>query len=138
MKNEIVRLNDETPVYCSLVANSRAEKAILYNAVENPKFKISDFINKRISFINVHMEKTQFIEKDEKGEPTGEIRDGIKTVLITPDGDGIICNSNGIARSLYSMFQIFGTPETWDNEPMEVVVKQVETPKGRTFKLEVV
>lgn len=138
MKNEIVRLTEETPVYCSLVAESRKEKAILYNAVENPSHKISEFINKNIKFINVHLEKVQFMEKDENGEPTGVVHDGIKTVLITPEGEGIICNSNGIARSLFSMFQIFGTPDTWDGEPMEVTVKQIETPKGRTFKLEVV
>lgn len=138
MKNEIVRINEETPVYCSLVANTRAEKAVLYNAVENPSHKLSEFINKEIEFVNVHMEKIQLMEKDENGNETGVIHDCVKTVLITPSGEGIICNSNGIVRSLYSLFSIFGTPETWGDEPMKVIVKQIETPKGRTFKLEVV
>lgn len=131
--NELVRITEENPVYCSMSVTSRAEKAILYNAVQNPTKKISDFINQKLLFINVHMEKVQYEDKE-----TGEKRDGVKTVLIQPNGEGVICNSNGIVRSLYSLFQIFGTPETWEGEPMEVIVRQVETPKGRTFKLEVV
>ena len=132
MANEIIRINEETPSYCSMVAESRQEKAVLYNAVQNPDSKISDHINKKIQFVNVKMEQVEMTD-----EETGDTRKAIRTILITPEGKGILCTSNGIARSLYDMFTIFGTPDTWDGEVMECIVRQVETGKGRTFKLEV-
>lgn len=132
MANEIIRINEETPAYCSMVAETREEKAVLYNAVQNPDSKISDHINQKIQFINVKMEQVEMTD-----EETGETRKAIRTILITPDGKGILCTSNGIARSLYDMFSIFGTPDTWEGEVMECIVRQVETGKGRTFKLEV-
>lgn len=130
--NEIIRINEETPSYCSMVAETRQEKAVLYNAVQNPDSKISDHINQKIQFVNVKMDQVDMTD-----EETGETRKAIRTILITPDGKGILCTSNGIARSLYDMFTIFGTPDTWEGEIMECIVRQVETGKGRTFKLEV-
>ena len=132
MANEIIRINEETPSYCSMVAESRQEKAVLYNAVQNPDSKISDHINQKIQFVNVKMDQVEMTD-----EETGETRKAIRTILITPDGKGILCTSNGIARSLYDMFTIFGKPDTWEGEVMECIVRQVETGKGRTFKLEV-
>lgn len=132
MKNEVIRINDENKAYCSMVVDSFEDKKILYNAVQNPEAKISDFINQKIQFINVMMEQVEIEDKD-----TGDTHKGVRTVLITPDGRGIMCTSNGIARSLYSLFQVFGTPDTWQGEVMECYVRQVETPMGRTFKLEV-
>ena len=132
MANEIIRINEETPSYCSMVAETRQDKAVLYNAVQNPDSKISDHINQKIQFVNVKMEQVEMTD-----EETGDTRKAIRTILITPDGKGILCTSNGIARSLYDMFTIFGTPDTWEGEVMECIVRQVETGKGRTFKLEV-
>ena len=53
-----------------------------------------------------------------------------KSVLITPEGEGIVATSNGVARSMYNLFKIFGTPESWEDS-MSVIVRQVETAKGR-------
>lgn len=132
MANEIIRITDTTPAYCSMAAVTREEKAVLYNACQNPTSKISDHINQKIAFINVKMEQVEMTD-----EETGETRKAIRTILITPEGEGILCTSNGIARSLYDMFSIFGTPDTWEGEVMECIVRQVETGKGRTFKLEI-
>lgn len=130
--NEIIRITDETPAYCSMTAESKEERAVLYNATQNADKKISDYINQKIQFINVFMEQVEI--EDEK---TGEKHKSVRTILITPEGEGIAATSNGITRSLYSLFQVFGTPDTWEGEVMEVIVRQVETKKGRTFKLEV-
>lgn len=134
---ELMRITDSNPTYCSMTVESKAEKIQFYNAVQNCDKKIGDFINKEIAFSNVYMEKTEVMEKDAKGNPTGVLNDAVKIVLITPDGEGIVSTSKGILTSLYALFQIFGTPETWD-EPMTCIVKQIETTKGRTFKLEAV
>lgn len=138
--NAIVRINEENPTYSSMsLANaSKEEKALFFNAVENPTEKLSKYINKRIKFTNVYMEQIIMCDKDDEGKPIPMTeKPTVKTVLITPEGNGIISTSMGIARALYSMFQIFGTPDTWD-APMECIVQQVDIGKNRTFKLKVV
>lgn len=136
--NAIVRINDENPCYSSLVPSSREEQKLFFNAKENPQYKVSDFINKTFAFSNIFMEKTEIMEKDENGNPTGVVTDAIKTVFITNDGVGIVSTSKGIANAVYGLIQVFGTPDTWE-EPMVVEVQQVELKNGnRTFKLCVV
>ena len=134
---ELTNINDANLKYCSLAATTIAERKIVFNAVSNPTAKLSSFINKEITFNNVSMTATEITEKDEDGNPTGVVNNTVKTVLITPDGKGILSTSMGIARSLFDMFQVFGTPEEWE-EPMTVVVRQIEIGKNRTFKLEIV
>lgn len=135
--NELVKLNETGDQYSSLVPTSREEQKLFFNAVDNPTEKLSKYINKRIKFVNVFMERIDMVERDDEGNPTGVVNSTIKTVLITPDGNGVISTSMGIARALMTMFRVFGTPDTWD-EPMECIVEQVEIGKNRTFKFKVV
>jgi len=135
--NELVKLTETGDQYSSLVPTSREEQKLFFNAVDNPTEKLSKYINKRIKFVNVFMERIDMIERDDEGNPTGVVNSTIKTVLITPDGNGVISTSMGIARALMTMFRVFGTPDTWD-EPMECIVEQVEIGKNRTFKFKVV
>lgn len=130
---EIQRITDENPMYCSMAAETKEEQAIIYNAMQNPTHKLSEFINQRVTFSNVFMEQVE-ITDEEDDEVT---RKAVRTVLITPEGEGIVATSNGVARSMYNLFKIFGTPECWEDS-MSVIVRQVETAKGRTFKLEVI
>lgn len=130
---EIAKISDENPMYCSLVVETTEDKATLYNATQNPEMKVSDFINQELDFTDVYMEQVEFEDED-----TGEIRKGIRTVFFTPEGKGVMAVSNGIARSLYGIFRIFGTPDQWGGQIMRVMVRQKETARGRTFKLEVI
>lgn len=134
---ELARITNENPTFCSMVVTNREERKAFYNAVQNCDKKVSDYINKEITFKHVYLEKTEVMEKDRTGNPTGVINEAVKIVLILEDGTGIASTSKGVLTSLYAMFKIFGTPDTWD-EPMTCVVRQIETAKGRTFKLEVV
>lgn len=128
--NEIVRISDQNPEFTTIIADSVEAKMKLYNAVENPTEKVSDYINREFCFTDIYMEKAQYISEE------GVITEGVKTVLIAPDGHGILANSNGIANSLYKILKIFGMPAEW-SAAMKCSVKQVETPNGRYFKLEV-
>lgn len=130
MKYGVQRIDDVNKSMTTMECNTREEKKLFYNAVQNPTAKVSDFINKTLTIADVYMEQAEY--NDDNGTTTG-----IKTVIITPEGQGILANSMGIAKALYGIFDIFGMPSEWD-EPMTVEVKQVETPKGRYFKLEVV
>lgn len=130
MKYGIQRIDDINKSMTTMECKTTADKKIFFNAVQNPSSKVSNYINKEITIKDVYMEQAEY-EGDEG------ITKGVKTVIITPDGEGILANSMGVARALYGIFDIFGMPSEWD-EPMTVMVKQVETPKGRYFKFEVV
>ena len=130
MKYGIQRIDDINKSMTTMECNTTADKKIFFNAVQNPASKVSDYINKEITIKDVYMEQAEY-EGDEG------VTKGVKTVIITPDGEGILANSMGVARALYGIFDIFGMPSEWDG-PMTVMVKQVETPKGRYFKFEVV
>lgn len=130
MKYGIQRIDDVNKSMSTMECNTTADKKIFFNAVQNPSSKVSDYINKEITIKDVYMEQAEY-------EGDGGVTKGVKTVIITPDGEGILANSMGVARALYGIFDIFGMPSEWD-EPMTVMVKQVETPKGRYFKFEVV
>lgn len=129
MKYGIQRISNDNESICTMELNSFEDRKAFFNAVQNPTSKVSDYINKRITIQDVYMEKAEYT--DDNG-----VTQGVKTVIITPEGEGILANSMGIAKALYGIFDIFGMPSSW-NEPMTVEVKQVETPKGRYFKLEV-
>lgn len=129
MKYGIQRIDDVNKSMTTMDCSTTEQKKIFFNAVQNPTSKVSDYINKQITIKDVYMEQAEY-EGDEG------LTKGVKTVIITPDGEGILANSMGVARALYGIFDIFGMPSEWD-EPMTVMVKQVETPKGRYFKFEV-
>lgn len=129
MKYGIQRIDDINKSMTTMDCSTTEQKKIFFNAVQNPTSKVSDYINKQITIKDVYMEQAEY-EGDEG------VTKGVKTVIITPDGEGILANSMGVARALYGIFDIFGMPSEWD-EPMTVMVKQVETPKGRYFKFEV-
>lgn len=130
--NQIVRISEENQAICTMQVASTEDKKAFYNATQNPTAKVSDFINQTITIRDVYMEKAQYVD-----EETGLVTDGVKTIIITPEGEGILANSMGVARSLYSLFDIFGMPSEWD-EPITVKVKQIEVKGGnRYFKFEV-
>jgi len=138
MANELMNIKDNNFEYTSMQVATVEDKKKFYNAVENPTSKLSEYINKEIIIKDVSMVASQVQERDDVGNPIpDQYSDTIKTVIVTPEGNGIISTSMGLARALVSMFRIFGTPDTWES-PMRCVVKQVDVGKSRTFKLEVV
>lgn len=126
----IQRIDDVNQSICTMQVETKAEKVAFYNATQNPSSKVSDYINQDIVIKDVYMERAEY-EDDH-----GLVTKGVKTIIITPEGEGILANSNGIAKSLYGIFDIFGLPSEWD-EPLTVTVRQIEVPNGRYFKLEV-
>lgn len=129
MKYGIQRIDDVNRSMTTMETNTFEDRKTFFNAVQNPSSKVSEHINQQITIANVYMEQAEY-EGDE-----GTTK-GVKTVIITPDGEGILANSMGVAKALYGIFDIFGMPSEWD-EPLTVWVRQVETPKGRYFKFEV-
>lgn len=131
MSNFVVqKINEQNPTFCTLITDSFEAKKTLHNAITSPVDKVSSFINKRIVIKDIYMEVAHY----ENDEGTTE---GVKTILITPEGEGIMANSQGVAQSIYQILTIFGLPSEWE-EPLTVEVQQRETKNGRWFTLKVV
>ena len=131
INNAIVRIDKaENQSICTMKRDTFEQKKTFINAVQNPDSKVADYINNEITIKDVYMEKA-FYEDGEDG-----MTEGVKTILITPEGKGILANSIGIAKSIFALFDVFGMPDEWE-EPITVIVRQIETNKGRYFKLEV-
>lgn len=137
--NDIIKISDFEEVgsvFCSMSLATMEEKKIFHNATQNPTHKISDFINKSFVCRDIFMQKAVIHSTDDEGNE--EEKEVIQTIFVTPDGEGIMSNSMGVAKSLISIINIFGQPSEWGLEGLCFEVKEVNFKNGRYFKLLVV
>lgn len=118
---------------CSIVAEpgNKAQAKTIFNAMNNPTHKISDFINKKIVVENVLIEVNDILNDD-----TGEIDRVPRTVLIAPDGTSYTATSKGVFTSIKNAYQAFG-PAPWVGG-IEFEVKQKAVGRGQMLTLEMV
>ena len=112
-------LTEQNNFYSSLIPKDKKEETILFNAINNPDYKISDFINTEIVVQNVICEMVQCINKE-----TGELQSIPRIILITPNNETYQAVSVGIYNSMKKVFAIKGLPETWE-EPIKIKIQQV-------------
>lgn len=126
MSEKMTVLNDLNCAesYCSLKGATREEKMAMYNAVNSPDYKLSDYTGKVIGIKDVVIEQIQLAD-----EKTGEVKNQARVVLIDGNGKSYQCVSNGIYNSIKKIISIFGEP-TWD-EVVVVEVQNLSTAKGR-------
>ena len=115
----IADLTSRSTQYCSMTATTEDEKAQLFNATNNPDFRLGDMINTVISVKDVFVEAVECTNRE-----TGEHTACPRIVLIDIDGKGYACVSLGIFSAIKKLFGIYGEPRTWKT-PLKVVVKQV-------------
>lgn len=118
---------------CSIaVEPGNIEKAkLVYNAMNNPTHKLSDFINQTILVENVLIETAEVANED-----TGEVERAAKCVLIAPDGTSYFAMSKGIFNSIKNLYFTLGNAP-WEGG-IELAVKQVQAGKGKMLTLEMV
>lgn len=112
-------LTEQNNFYSSLIPKDKKEETILFNAINNPDYKISDFINTEIVVQDVICEMVQCTNKE-----TGEVSSVPRIILITPDNETYQAVSIGIYNSMKKVFAIKGLPETWA-EPIKIKIQQV-------------
>ena len=112
-------LTEQNNFYSSLIPKDKKEETILFNAINNPDYKISDFINTEIVVQNVICEMVQCTNKE-----TGELQSVPRIILITPNNETYQAVSVGIYNSMKKVFAIKGLPETWE-EPIKIKIQQV-------------
>lgn len=119
--------NRETNQFVSFRAEDMKSKVRLFNALNQPKYKVSDMINKKIKLKDVILMNVTM-----EGEG-GEQDTGIRSVLIDADGNAYNATSNGIFSSLTNLYMIFGTLHFED--PLEIMISQIPTKRGSTLSI---
>lgn len=128
---DVTELNaDKLVAFCSVKAETMADKALVFNAANNPQHKLADFINKKILVKDIYAETLELAD-----EETGELQKAPRIVLIDKDGEAYECVSVGMFSALKKLIATFGEP-TW-TEPIPVVVKQEKVKNGSMLTLSV-
>lgn len=105
--------------YCSIVANTPEERKRVFNAVNTPDKVLRDYINKTINLRDVFAEQCNFVDRE-----SGEVKPGVRIVLIDDEGVSYSTSSTGIFTGLSKLFNIYGTPDCW-TEPVPITIKQI-------------
>lgn len=114
---------------CSIKPDGdRKTAAAIYSAMNNPEFRLADFINKRIKITNYLIEIVEI-----SNEETGEISIVPRVVLIAEDGKSYQATSYGIANSIRNLCQSVGNAP-WQ-PALELEVKQRATKRGSMLTL---
>lgn len=116
--------------FCSVKAETMEDKALVFNAANNPQHKVADFINKKIMLRDVYAETLELVNRE-----TGEIDKAPRIVLIDDKGEAYECVSVGMFSALKKLIATFGEP-TWE-QPIPVVVKQEKVANGSMLTLSV-
>lgn len=120
----IAGISGNTPsFYCSFKPQSDADKAALYNAMNNPDVQIGDHIGQIINMRDVIVEAVDM--EDDKGNPVKAPR----CTIIDMDGATYCAISTGIYNALSRIIGVFGAP-TWTSG-LPVKVRQINTKGGR-------
>lgn len=114
---------------CSIKPDGNKETAkIVFNAMNNPTHKLSDFVNKKIVVSNYLIEIVEIADED-----TGAISVVPRTVLIAPDGESYMANSKGIFNSVRNAVNALGDAPWGDGVTFEV--KQQKVGRGNMLTL---
>lgn len=117
---------------CSIQpTGNRKEDAKIFAALNNPEFRIANFINKTIKVSNVLVEIREILN-----EETGEIETAPRVVLISEDGKAYQAVSKGIFNAVKNAFEVFGAAP-WE-PPLEIEVKQIAVGKGSMLTFDVI
>lgn len=121
----LVDLTTAQSSYCSMVPATQEEQKALYNAVNAPAHKLSEYIGQEITVSDVYVEIVTLTNPE-----TGDTSQAPRIVLFDGTGESWACTSTGVFGSLKKLFAVFGTPDTW-KEPITLRVKQIERGNGR-------
>lgn len=111
--------------YCSIEIDpsDRKKAAKVYNALNNPEHRVSDYINKDINVSDVLVEIREIVN-----EETGAIDTVPRVVLIDDQGAAYQAISIGMFNAVQNAFHVFGQP-TWE-PALTFTIKQRPTKNG--------
>lgn len=129
----VADLSKATPSFCSLQPSTPEEKVTLFNAMNNPTYRIDEKINCEINVRDIYAETVEIVN-----EKTGEVSTAPRIILIDTDGNSYGCCSYGVFNSVKKLIQVFGVP-TWHEGikviPISIPSKRVQNGRVLTLKL---
>lgn len=137
--NELSLVNVNTnETYMSFNATTQDEKIKLYNAINVPDYKLSDFINKTLILrdviimgVEINREVNPFDKNDL--DSIDEKRKANRVILIDMEGKSYVATSDGISNAVRTLMNVFGTLHFEDG--LSVIVKQVNVKRGSLLTL---
>ena len=111
--------------YCSMQADTQADRLAIYDAVSNSD-SLDDMIGKVIAITDVVIQPVEMTDN-----ATGEVRNMCRIVLICEDGKAYGCTSSGVATSIQNLFGIVGMPP-W-NPAIKMVPTKLQGRNGYKF-----
>lgn len=137
--NELSLLNVNTnEAYMSFNATTQDEKIKLYNAINVPDYKLSDFINKTLILrdviimgVEINREVNPFDKNDL--DNIDEKRKANRVILIDMEGKSYVATSDGISNAVRTLMNVFGTLHFEDG--LSITVKQVNVKRGSLLTL---
>ena len=124
MNNTVLTDLNNTESYCSIKGDSREALVAMYNAINSPDHKLSDFVGKKLNIKDISIERVENLN-----EETGEMAANARVVLIDENGESYTCVSSGIYSAIKKLVAVFGEP-TWE-PALPVEVQNLSTKKGR-------
>lgn len=91
---------------------------IVYNAINNPTYRVGDMINQVIDMVMVHITPIEVTDSESE-----EVITLPKTVIIDTQGESYSCVSKGIYNALNNIIDIFGEPSPENVISVKVVQK---------------
>lgn len=124
MNNTVLTDLNNAESYCSIKGDSREAFVAMYNAINSPDHKLSDFVGKKLNIKDISIERVENMN-----EETGEMAANARVVLIDENGESYTCVSSGIYSAIKKLVAVFGEP-TWE-PALSVEVQNLSTKKGR-------
>lgn len=123
--------------FMSFAAKTQEDKVNLYNAINVPDYKVSDFINREIMLRDVIIMDVE-INRDnsfDRGnfESFEDKRKANRVILIDMNGKSYAATSDGISNSVRTLMNVFGTLHFEDG--LKVTVRQVNVKRGSLLTL---
>lgn len=124
MNNTVLTDLNNTESYCSIKGDSREALVAMYNAINSPDHKLSDFVGKKLNIKDISIERVENMNDE-----TGDMVANARVVLIDENGESYTCVSSGIYSAIKKLVSVFGEP-TWE-PALPVEVQNLSTKKGR-------
>ena len=124
MNNTVLTDLNNAESYCSIKGDTREALVAMYNAINSPDHKLSDFVGKKLKIKDICIERVENMNDE-----TGEMAANARVVLIDENGESYTCVSSGIYSAIKKLVAVFGEP-TWE-PALPVEVQNISTKKGR-------
>lgn len=124
----VAELKGTATAFCSLPAETNAEKAVKFRTMNNPDKRIGDEINTTINIKDVYAEMIELVNKE-----TSEIQTVPRIVLIDDNGISHQAVSIGIYSAVKKLIQVYGMPTWMEPVKVKIIQKTIGERKMLTF-----